>query len=174
MLGSFALIFDLTVSGHTIYFLVNNLSRALVDRLTVTFAGEIAQDTDGYDSFQLYEDLFLTYSETASIFREEKCSVVRGSDLKKSLSTIPHSCSLCLVEEKNKFPYWLPWNIDALIDYRARNLIYWDCLEMSGMFVHESLSIFVVRQGLSASFWQLKTLYSSWMLFNAISRHPWS
>ena len=32
---------------------MNNVARALVDRLTVKFAGEIAQDTDGYDLFKL-------------------------------------------------------------------------------------------------------------------------
>ena len=58
--GSLAVIFDLTVSGHANNFLVNNVSRALVNRLTVKFAGEIFPDTDGYDLFKLYEDLFLT------------------------------------------------------------------------------------------------------------------
>ena len=33
-----------------------------MDSLTVKFAGEILQDTDGYDFFKLYEDLFLTES----------------------------------------------------------------------------------------------------------------
>ena len=32
---------------------MNNVARALVDRLTAKFAGEIAQDTDGYDLFKL-------------------------------------------------------------------------------------------------------------------------
>ena len=49
--GSLAVIFDLTVSGQANNFLVNNVSRALVNRLTVKFAGEILQDTDGYDLF---------------------------------------------------------------------------------------------------------------------------
>ena len=47
--GSLSLIFDLAVSGHANDYIVNNVSRAHVDRLTVKFAGEIAQDTDGYD-----------------------------------------------------------------------------------------------------------------------------
>ena len=37
--------------------------RALVKKLTVKFAGEILQDTDGYDLFKLYEDLLLTEKE---------------------------------------------------------------------------------------------------------------
>ena len=45
-------------------------ARALVDRLTVKFAREILQSTDGYDPFKLYEDLFLTKNERASVFRE--------------------------------------------------------------------------------------------------------
>ena len=35
--GSLAVIFDLSVSGHANNFLVNNVSRALVNRLTVKF-----------------------------------------------------------------------------------------------------------------------------------------
>ena len=69
--GFLSLIFDSTVSGESNNFLVNNALRALVNRLTVKFAGEIVQDTDGYDLFKLYEDLFLTESERESIvFRE--------------------------------------------------------------------------------------------------------
>ena len=50
--------------------IVNNVSRAPVDRLTVKFAGEIAQDTDRFDLFKLCEDLFLTENERTSMFRE--------------------------------------------------------------------------------------------------------
>ena len=70
MRGSLSLIFDLKVSGHTINYVVNNVSRALVDRLTRKFAGEIEQETDGYDPFKLYEDLLLTEKERANMFRE--------------------------------------------------------------------------------------------------------
>ena len=58
---------------------VNNVARALVDRLTVKFAGEIAQDTDGYDLFKLCEDLFLTENERTSMFREG----IQSDDLSK-------------------------------------------------------------------------------------------
>ena len=77
--GSLALIFDLTVSGHANNFLVNNVSRALVNRLTVKFAGEILQDTDGYDLFKLYEDLFLTEKERANRLSEG----IQSDDLAK-------------------------------------------------------------------------------------------
>ena len=62
--GTLALIFDLKVSGHVNNILVNNVSRALVDRFIVKFAGEILQDTNGYGLIKLYEDLFLRESES--------------------------------------------------------------------------------------------------------------
>ena len=68
--GSLSLIFDLTVSTEANNFLLNNVLRALVDRLTVEFTEEIIQDTDGYDLFKPYEDLFLTVSERTDMFRE--------------------------------------------------------------------------------------------------------
>ena len=77
--GSLAVIFDLTVSGHANNFLVNNVSRALVNRLMVKFAGEILQDTDGYDLFKLYEDLFLTEKERANRLSEG----IQSEDLAK-------------------------------------------------------------------------------------------
>ena len=46
---SLALVINLSVTGQANNYVVYNLSRALVDRLTVKFAGEILQDTDGYD-----------------------------------------------------------------------------------------------------------------------------
>ena len=76
---SLSLIFDLAVSGHANDYIVNNVSRAHVDRLTVKFAGEIAQDTDGYDLIKLCEDLFLTKNERASMFREG----IQSDDLSK-------------------------------------------------------------------------------------------
>ena len=88
--GSLSSIFDMAVSGHANSYIVNNVARALVDRLTVKFAGEIAQDTDGYDLFKLFEDLFLTENERTSMFREgiqsDDLSKIRcyAEDMKKS------------------------------------------------------------------------------------------
>ena len=61
--------------------IVNNVSRTPVDRLTVKFAGEIAQETDRYDLFKLCEDLFLTENERTSMFRA--CSENQSDDLSK-------------------------------------------------------------------------------------------
>ena len=77
--GSLAVIFDLTVSGHANNFLVNNVSRALVNKLTAKISGEILQDTDGYDLFKLYEDLFLTEKERANRLSEG----IQSEDLAK-------------------------------------------------------------------------------------------
>ena len=71
-------------------YIVNNVARALVDKLSMKFAGEIAQDTDGYDLFKLCEDLFLTENERTSMFREgiqsDDLSKIRcyAEDMKKS------------------------------------------------------------------------------------------
>ena len=73
--GSFSLIFDSEVSGHANSYIVNNVSRALVDRLTAKFAEKIAQDND--DLCKLHEDLSLTDDERASMFRE----VIQSVDL---------------------------------------------------------------------------------------------
>lgn len=50
--GSLALRFNIKLQGgHANNFLVNNVARALVDKLTVKYAGTILQDTNGYDIF---------------------------------------------------------------------------------------------------------------------------
>ena len=49
---------------------MNNVARSLVDRLTINFAREIVQDTNGYDFFKPHEDLFLTENDRARVFTE--------------------------------------------------------------------------------------------------------
>ena len=57
--GSLALVFDIDLAGgHANNFLVQNVTRALVDRLVVKFAGTNLQDTVGYDIYKTFEDLF--------------------------------------------------------------------------------------------------------------------
>ena len=75
--GPFPLIFDSAVSGHANSYIVNNVSRALVDRLTVKFAEIIAQNNDVYDLCKLYKDFSLTEDERANMFRE----VIQSLDL---------------------------------------------------------------------------------------------
>ena len=66
--GSLALLFNIDLTGgHANNYLVQNVSRALVDRFVVKFAGTTVQDTNGYDIYKIFEDLFLSADE-----REEK------------------------------------------------------------------------------------------------------
>lgn len=81
MPGCLSFIFDLTARGESNNFLVNNVSRAFVDRLKTKFAEEIVQETDGYDLFKLNEDLFLNESEMASTFTEGIQSIYQVPEL---------------------------------------------------------------------------------------------
>ena len=58
--GSLALRFDIDLSGgHANNFLVQNVSRALVSRMSVKFGGETLEDTVDYDVYKTFSDLFL-------------------------------------------------------------------------------------------------------------------
>ena len=64
--GSLALVFNinLKVTGaHANNYLVQNVSRALVDKFVVKFAATMIQDTDSYDIYKTFEDLFLSLNE---------------------------------------------------------------------------------------------------------------
>ena len=89
VLGSLALVFNLVVSCHANNFLVNNVSRALVSRLVVKFAGEILQDTNAFDIYKLFEDLFLPKGQRENmnlegIQTEELCKIRSNSGYKKT------------------------------------------------------------------------------------------
>ena len=57
--GSLALLFDIDIGGHADNFLVQNVSRALVSRMTVNFGGTTLEDTTDYDIYKTFSDLFL-------------------------------------------------------------------------------------------------------------------
>ena len=68
---SLALVFHIDLTGgHANNYLVQNVSRALVSRLTVTFGGTPVQDTNGYDIFKTFEDLFLSVYERDEMLME--------------------------------------------------------------------------------------------------------
>ena len=72
-MGSLALVFDinLKVTGaHANNYLVQNVSRALVNKLTVKFAAATVQDTDSYNIYKTFEDLFLSRDKRANMLRE--------------------------------------------------------------------------------------------------------
>ena len=69
--GSLALIFNIDwAGGHANNFLVQNVSRVLVDKTTVKFAGTTLQDTVGYDIFKIWEDLFLAQEDRDNMLLE--------------------------------------------------------------------------------------------------------
>ena len=79
--GSLALVFNinLKVTGaHANNYLVQNVSRALVDKCTVKFAATIVQNTDSYSIYKIFEDLFLSRDERENMLREG--SPERGSE----------------------------------------------------------------------------------------------
>ena len=87
--GSLALVFNLVVCGHANNLLVNNVSRALVSRLVVKFAGERLQDTNVFDIYKLFEDLFLPKAQRENVYleeikTEELCKIRSNSRDKKS------------------------------------------------------------------------------------------
>ena len=69
--GSLALRFNIDLSGvHANNFLVDNVGRALVDKLVVKYSGTILQDTVGYDIYKIFEDLFLSKEERDNMLQD--------------------------------------------------------------------------------------------------------
>ena len=92
--GSLALVFNINLSGgHANNYLVQNVSRALVDKLAVKFAATTVQDTDGYDIYKIFEDLFLSVDERANMLSEGiqsevLCKIRSGAGDKKNDSSV--------------------------------------------------------------------------------------
>ena len=69
--GSLALRFNIDLSGgHANNFLVDNVGRALVDKLVVKYSGTILQDAVGYDIYKIFEDLFLSKEERDNMLQD--------------------------------------------------------------------------------------------------------
>ena len=80
--GSLALVFDINLKvpgAHANNYLVQNVSRALVDKLKVKLAGSMIQDTDSYDIYKIFEDLFLSRDKRANMLPEG----IQSDDLNK-------------------------------------------------------------------------------------------
>ena len=90
--GSLALVFDINLKvpgAHANNYLVQNVSRALVDKLKVKFAATTVQETDGYDIYKIFEDLFLPLHERANMLSEgiqslDLCKIRSGAGDKKT------------------------------------------------------------------------------------------
>ena len=69
--GSLALLFNIDLTGgHANNYLVQNVSRALVERFIVKFAGTKVQDTSSYEMYKIFEDLFLSSDERKEMLLE--------------------------------------------------------------------------------------------------------
>ena len=80
--GSLALVFNinLKVTGaHANNYLVQNVSRALVDKFKVKFGAFTVQDTDSYNIYKTFEDLFRSRDERDNMLREG----IQSTDLNK-------------------------------------------------------------------------------------------
>ena len=88
--GSLALVFDIDLSGgEANNFLVQYITRALVDKLVVKFAGRILEETVGYGIYKTFEDLFLSQEERGNIIlvgiqSEDLCKIRSNAGDKKT------------------------------------------------------------------------------------------
>ena len=93
--NSLALIFDIDLSGgHANNFLVQNVSRALVEKLVVKFAATTLDENVGHDIYKTFQDLFLPGEKRDNmvpegIQSEDLCKIRSNSgDKKTSGSTL--------------------------------------------------------------------------------------
>ena len=88
--NTLALVFDIDLSGgHAINFLVQNVSRALVDKLVVKFAGTTLEETVSYDIYKTFQDLFLPGEKRDNMLpegiqSEDLCKIRSGSGDRKT------------------------------------------------------------------------------------------
>jgi len=90
MPGLLALRFDIDLEGgHANNLLVQTVTRALVDKLVVKFAGTILRNTVGYDIYKIFEDLFLPVEQRDNmvpegIQSEDLCKIPSNAGNKKT------------------------------------------------------------------------------------------
>ena len=78
--SSLALRFNIDLSGgHVNNFLVDNVGRALVEKLVVKYSGTTLQDTVGYDIYKIFEDFFLSQEERDNMLQDG----IQSEDLNK-------------------------------------------------------------------------------------------
>ena len=107
MADGLALVFDIDFTGgHANNYLVQNVSRALVERFIVKFAGTKIQDTSSYDIYKIFEDLFLSVDEREDMLLEgiqsEKLCKIRSNAGDKATSGVDAENKLESVY-KNKY-----------------------------------------------------------------------
>ena len=80
--GTLSLLFDLDLKitgAHANNYLVKNVSRSLIDHFVVKYAGTTVQDTNGYDIYEIFKDLFLSTDERKEMLLER----IQSTDLNK-------------------------------------------------------------------------------------------
>jgi len=88
--GSLALRFDIDLSGgHANNFLVQNVMRALVDKMSVTFGTTVLEQNNAYGIYKLFEDLFLSKEKRDDMILQgiqsvELCKIRSGAGDKKT------------------------------------------------------------------------------------------
>ena len=113
--NSLALTFDIDLSGgHANNFLVQNVSRALVDKLVVKFEGTILEETVGHDIYNTFRDLFLPGEQRDNmvpegIQSEDLCKIRSNSGDKKQQVSTP---------KKNSTKFTAP-NIESIWTTRS-------------------------------------------------------
>ena len=96
--NSLALTFDIDLSGgHANNFLVQNVSRALVDKLVVKFAATTLDETVSYDIYKIFHDLFLPAEKHDNMLPEG----LQGKDLCKIPSNAANKKTTGVDVEKN-------------------------------------------------------------------------
>ena len=71
--GTLCLLFDLDLKitgGHANNYLVQNVSRALINHFVVKYGSTIIQDTHSYDIYETFKDLFLSVDEREEMLLE--------------------------------------------------------------------------------------------------------
>ena len=100
---------DLT-GGHANNFLVQNASRALVEKMVVKYAGTILQDTVGYDLYKFWEDVFRSEDERGNMLLEgiqsESLSKIRSGAGDKSTAGVAAENKFETIY-KQKYRIWL-------------------------------------------------------------------
>ena len=80
--GMLSLLFNIDLTGgHANNYLVQNVSRVLIDRFVVKYAGTVVQDTNGYDIYKIFEDFFgsiCSADHSREFFCYSLCSTQQG------------------------------------------------------------------------------------------------
>ena len=107
--GTLSLLFDLDLKitgGHANNYLVQNVSRALIDHFVVKYAGTTIQETNGYDIYEIFKDLFLSVDEREEMLLEgiqsTKLNEIRSNAGDKATSGVDTENALESVY-KNKY-----------------------------------------------------------------------